>query len=91
MIVEKPVALVSGANRGIGREIVRRLAAEGITTILAARDVANGEDPRQTSTKWRGSARAGVGPERGACEDEALNSLEDEVRRKQLWDGDHRF
>src|SRR5262249_41342163 len=30
------LALVTGANRGIGREIVRHLAAKGITTRLAA-------------------------------------------------------
>jgi NAD(P)-dependent dehydrogenase (short-subunit alcohol dehydrogenase family) len=37
------VALVTGANRGIGREIVRQLAAKGITTLLAARDAAKAE------------------------------------------------
>jgi NAD(P)-dependent dehydrogenase (short-subunit alcohol dehydrogenase family) len=37
------LALVTGANRGIGREIVRQLAAKGITTILAARDLAKAE------------------------------------------------
>jgi NAD(P)-dependent dehydrogenase (short-subunit alcohol dehydrogenase family) len=32
------IALVTGSNRGIGREIVRQLAAKGMTAILAARD-----------------------------------------------------
>lgn len=32
------VAVVSGANRGIGLEIVRRLAGEGLTVVLGARD-----------------------------------------------------
>ena len=36
------VALVSGANRGIGREIVRQLAGKGITTILGSRDEEKG-------------------------------------------------
>src|ERR671916_583170 len=36
------VALVSGANRGIGREIVRQLAGRGITTILGSRDEEKG-------------------------------------------------
>lgn len=37
------LALVTGANRGIGLEIVRQLAERGYTVILGARDLAKGE------------------------------------------------
>jgi len=37
------VAVVTGANRGIGLEVVRRLAARGWTVILGCRDVERGQ------------------------------------------------
>ena len=37
------VALVSGANRGIGREIARKLAGKGLTVVVGSRDLAKGE------------------------------------------------
>jgi NAD(P)-dependent dehydrogenase (short-subunit alcohol dehydrogenase family) len=37
------IALVTGANKGIGREISRQLAARGVRVILGARDRARGE------------------------------------------------
>ncbi len=37
------IAVVTGANRGIGREIARQLAMQGLTVVLGARDSFRGE------------------------------------------------
>jgi NAD(P)-dependent dehydrogenase (short-subunit alcohol dehydrogenase family) len=37
------VALVTGANRGIGREVARQLAEKGFEVIVAARDIAKAD------------------------------------------------
>jgi NAD(P)-dependent dehydrogenase (short-subunit alcohol dehydrogenase family) len=38
-----PVAVVTGANRGIGHEVVRQLAADGYIAVLGSRDQGKGE------------------------------------------------
>jgi NAD(P)-dependent dehydrogenase (short-subunit alcohol dehydrogenase family) len=39
----KPIALVTGANRGIGHEIARQLGAKGFHVLLGARDAEEGQ------------------------------------------------
>jgi NAD(P)-dependent dehydrogenase (short-subunit alcohol dehydrogenase family) len=57
------VALVTGANRGIGREVARQLAGRGYTVLLAARD---GEKARAAAEEL-----AGEGEVRGVTLDVA--------------------
>ncbi len=40
----KKVALVTGANKGIGLEIARQLARAGIAVIMGARNLQRGQD-----------------------------------------------
>ena len=49
--MDRRVAVVTGGNKGIGREIARQLAREGITVFIGARDEARG---REAAEKLRG-------------------------------------
>lgn len=43
MYADYPVALVTGANKGLGKETVRQLAARGANVVLGSRDLRLGE------------------------------------------------
>jgi NAD(P)-dependent dehydrogenase (short-subunit alcohol dehydrogenase family) len=45
---DKPVALVTGANQGIGLQIAKDLAAHGFTVLVGSRDLARGKEAAQT-------------------------------------------
>jgi NAD(P)-dependent dehydrogenase (short-subunit alcohol dehydrogenase family) len=54
MPTQEPVSLVSGSNRGIGREIARQLAERGHLVIVTARD---GEVARRAAEELSESGR----------------------------------
>ena len=41
---DKKIALITGANKGIGKEIARQLGALGMTVLIGARDKVRGEE-----------------------------------------------
>jgi len=52
-VADQPVALVSGASRGIGREIARQLAADhGFAVLAGARDPDGAGEPDHGSNDW---------------------------------------
>ena len=40
---DKRVALVTGANQGVGLQVAKELAANGLTVLVGSRDLARGE------------------------------------------------
>jgi NAD(P)-dependent dehydrogenase (short-subunit alcohol dehydrogenase family) len=48
MAVNRKIALVTAANRGLGFETCHQLAQLGLTVILSARDLAKGETAAKT-------------------------------------------
>jgi len=51
------VALVTGSNKGIGKELVRALATRGYTVYLGARDEQRGPDAAQELAREGGDVR----------------------------------
>jgi len=56
----KRVAIVTGANRGIGREIARQLAKAGLVVAVCARDAVQGEEAADAIRREGGDAYAVV-------------------------------
>jgi NAD(P)-dependent dehydrogenase (short-subunit alcohol dehydrogenase family) len=50
---QQRVALVTGANRGLGFETARQLASDGIAVLIGARDLAKGEEAAARLTDSR--------------------------------------
>ena len=48
---DKPVALVTGANQGIGLQIAKDLAAHGFTALIGSRNLENGETAAKSVTE----------------------------------------
>ena len=43
-MADTTIALITGANKGIGKEIARQLGAQGMTVLIGARDAGRGEE-----------------------------------------------
>ncbi|BDI31672.1 dehydrogenase [Capsulimonas corticalis] len=50
-MADKKVALITGANKGIGKEIARQLGAQGYTVLLGARDAGRGAEAAEDLKK----------------------------------------
>ena len=46
---DKRVALVTGANQGVGFQVAKELVANGLTVLVASRNVVRGEAAAQES------------------------------------------
>ena len=74
------VALVTGANRGLGLEVVRQLARRGMTVILGSRDPEKGERAARSLE----SDNLPVVPRRlDVSDDESVRALAERVEREQ--------
>jgi NAD(P)-dependent dehydrogenase (short-subunit alcohol dehydrogenase family) len=55
---QQKIALVTGGNKGIGKEISRQLASQGLTVFLASRDLERGEEAASELRATSGDVRA---------------------------------
>ncbi len=57
-MADKKIALITGANKGIGKEIARQLGKQGMTVLLGARDTGRGAEAAAELGKEGINARA---------------------------------
>lgn len=57
-MADKKIALITGANKGIGEEIARQLGAQGMTVLIGARDQGRGEEAAAELTAGGADAHA---------------------------------
>ena len=73
------IALVTGANRGLGFETARRLARAGNTTIIGSRDLAAGE---RAAAELRAEGLQSEAVRLDVTSDDAVRAAADEVARR---------
>jgi NAD(P)-dependent dehydrogenase (short-subunit alcohol dehydrogenase family) len=56
------IALITGANKGIGFETARLLGARGLTVLVGARDEARGREAEQALLEGGAQARSARSP-----------------------------
>jgi NAD(P)-dependent dehydrogenase (short-subunit alcohol dehydrogenase family) len=76
---EQPIALVTGANRGLGFEVCRQLAARGYTVLLSGRDLTKVEAASAELAKSGSSVHALV---LDAGDDDSVNAAVDTIAEK---------
>ena len=74
----RPVAVVTGANRGIGREVARQLAARGHRVVVGSRDLERG---RRVAAALDGSGRDAVACRLDVADDASVAAMVAEVTR----------
>ncbi|MGW2219114.1 SDR family NAD(P)-dependent oxidoreductase, partial [Nonomuraea sp. NPDC001684] len=57
-MTDSTIALITGANRGVGRAVARRLADRGATVLLGSRDLGRGEEAAEALRYGGGDVHA---------------------------------
>jgi NAD(P)-dependent dehydrogenase (short-subunit alcohol dehydrogenase family) len=75
---DRPVAVVTGANRGIGREVARQLAGRGHRVVLGSRDLDRG---REVAAALDPSGRDVVACRLDVADDASVAAMAEDVTR----------